>query len=474
MTVETPLSLSCPIISELLDEEQVMLNQMWNQWSRVAAKNYLIDEYYNQHRFFRSLGISVPPEMRLTRAALDWPAKAVQALARKHQLESITLNGQPDPYEVGQVLAENRFEIELPQAITACYKHAVSFLTVTAGNGRNEPDVIVQARDAHWATGLWDNRRRCLKAALCITDVDRSGFPNSLLMFFEDAIIRASQDSYGKKWVCERQANLTRRILVEPLVYDPQLGRPFGHSRISRTVRYLTDLAARTLVRAEVSSEFFSSPQRYALGVDEDTFEGENRWSAVTGRLLALTMNEDGQVPQVGTFPQISMEPHLAMYRQLAQNFCAATNLPQSSVGVFADNPASAEAMQAAEYALSDEAEYQWRVFAPAIRRTVENIVMVRDGLSEPPSGAWKLQTNWVPPRYVSPQAAADSIVKIVQALPQVADTNVALRRAGFTQSEIDEIQGGVRAREANDYLDRLVSLGASASSGSESVSGEE
>lgn len=448
--------ISYPRLVGVSEDEGRVVCRLWEQWSRVQAKNALIDEYYDQHRFFRSLGISVPPEMRYTRAALDWPSKAVQTLARKHVFEGFSLDGKPDPFDVGELLTVNQFDLELPQAITACYKHAVAFLTVTAG-GEGDPAVVVQARDAKWATGLWDQRRRCLSAALTITETDKDGVPVGFNVYLPDVVLRAAK--MGGFWETERIANPTGRVLVEPLVYDPQLGRPFGHSRISRTVRYLTDVAARTLVRAEVSSEFFSAPQRYALGVDLDAFKGQNRWSAVTGRLLALTSNEDGVVPQVGTFPQISMEPHLAMYRQLAQNFCAATNLPQSSVGVFADNPASAEAMQAAEYALSDEAEYQWRVFSPALRRTLENVVMVRDGLAAPPGEAWRAAVNWKPARYVSPQAAADSLVKIVQALPQVADTNVALRRAGFTQAEIDEIEAKMRLDQANSFLDRLNGL---------------
>ena len=153
------------------------------------------------------------------------------------------------------------------------------------------------------------------------------------------------------------------------------------------------------------------------------------------------------------------MEPHLSMYRQLAQNLCSATNMPTSSVGIFADNPASAEAMQAAEYALSDEAEYQWRVFTPALRRIIEDVVMVRDHSVTAPEESWKLAVNWTPARYVSPQASSDFIVKIAQAMPDVATTTVGMRRAGFTQQEIDQMQAETRRAGAASILDRLDKL---------------
>nr|DAG42492.1 MAG TPA: PORTAL PROTEIN [Caudoviricetes sp.] len=63
---------------------------------------------------------------------------------------------------------------------------------------------------------------------------------------------------------------------------------------------------------------------------------------------------------------------------------------------------------------------------------------------------------NWTPARYVSPQASSDFIVKTVQALPRIADTTVALRRAGFTKAEIDEINAETRKVGALDLLKAL------------------
>lgn len=63
---------------------------------------------------------------------------------------------------------------------------------------------------------------------------------------------------------------------------------------------------------------------------------------------------------------------------------------------------------------------------------------------------------NWTPARYVSPQASSDFIVKTVQALPKIADTTVALRRAGFTKAEIDEINSETRKTSAVDLIQAL------------------
>lgn len=443
------------LVPGLTGDEQRAITRMCRQWAKHEPKNQLIDVYYDGHRAFQDLGISVPPSMRSTRAALDWPAKAVKALARKHVFEGYSLKGSTDPLEVGEVLARNGFDAELMQAINAAYRHGVSFLTVSASEDPGGVPVV-EARDARWMTALWDRRRRCLSAALAVTDVDDQFVPSAMTMWTRDDVIVCERDSRGA-WVTDRITHGLGRVLVEPLVHDPQIHRPFGHSRISREVRYLTDAAVRTLVRTETSAEFFSSPQRYVLGADEQAFEGYSRWTAIQGRILALEANENGDIPSVGQFPQMSMEPHLSMYRQLAQNFCAATGLPQSSVGLFADNPQSAEAMLAAEAGLAAEADLQWRIFQRPLLRVVEDIVMLRDRLTAPPPEAWRMSVKWTPTTQASTAAQADYISKVVAALPQVADTTVALRLAGLTTEQIDEIRAERQRAAAGSVLDRLL-----------------
>ena len=153
----------------------------------------------------------------------------------------------------------------------------------------------------------------------------------------------------------------------------------------------------------------------------------------------------------------MTMSPHLEMYRQLAQNLCAATNLPQSAIGVFAENPTSAEAMQAAEAALADEAEYQWRIFTAPLRRTLQNIIMVRDKLDEPPQESWKTSVKWTPARYSSPSSAADFAVKMVSAFPSLQESQTLMRRAGLTEDDLADINAEIRKKNAVSLLDRAL-----------------
>ena len=80
-----------PALPGLTDAEKSQLRLMQDRITAKQAKNELLDVYYEGHRAFQDLGISIPPQMQRTRAALGWPQKAVQALARKHVFEGYTV-----------------------------------------------------------------------------------------------------------------------------------------------------------------------------------------------------------------------------------------------------------------------------------------------------------------------------------------------------------------------------------------------
>lgn len=138
-------------ISGLPDEDHATFLQLWQKWQQHSNKNKLLSIYYDGHRAFQDLGISIPPQMTRTKAALGWPQKVVTMLARRHVFEGYSLNGAPDAFEANEILSANNYDLDLAQAITSAYKHSFSLLTVTRGDETiGEPPVVVQARDAEW------------------------------------------------------------------------------------------------------------------------------------------------------------------------------------------------------------------------------------------------------------------------------------------------------------------------------------
>lgn len=448
-------------IPQLSPNDQDTFSTLLNQWTQKLGRNKIRSMYYDTKNPLKDLGISIPPQLKQIETALGWPAKGVNALARRCNFDGFVVPGDDaDPFSLDAVLNQNQWDILIPQGITSSLIHATSFLATTRGDVQSgEPDVVQSVRSALHGTGVWDSRRRGFSSFLSIVDSDDAGNPTEFIMYLPDRVL--TMVKLPTRWRVFEQANPLNRVPVEPLVYQPELQRPLGHSRISRTVMSLTDQAIRAMLRAEVSAEFYSAPQRYLLGADESAFQDASgatvsKWQAIMGRFLAIGADDEGNLPQVGQFPQMSMEPHLAHLRQIAQNFAAEQNLPVSSLGIVQDNPASAEAIFAAKEELVVEAEGANRVFGSALVRSAQNAILLRDGLAEPTAEMFKLKAKFRDPATPSKSSAADAVVKQVGVLPWLADSDVTLEQLGYDDTTIDRLRDDRRRANVSSLVTRI------------------
>src|SRR5690625_3897808 len=124
--------------------------------------------------------------------------------------------------------------VELPQAQKSSAIHACSFLTVTRGDvASGEPEVLVMARAADASAAVWDRRRRAVAGFLSVVDVDEQGVPSVLVMYTRGAVLTLWKTPAGR-WRVDRREHPLGRVTVAPLAFQPELNRPFGHSRITR------------------------------------------------------------------------------------------------------------------------------------------------------------------------------------------------------------------------------------------------
>ncbi len=124
----------------------------------------------------------------------------------------------------------------------------------------------------------------------------------------------------------------------------------------------LTEGAVRTVKRSEISGEFYSFPQLYALGTDPDQ-EPMDKCKATLSTLLEITKDDDGDKPTVGQFSQQSMQPYMDQIRTFAALFAGETGLTMDDHGFVSDNPSSAEAIKASHESLRVLAEKAQRTF---------------------------------------------------------------------------------------------------------------
>lgn len=450
----------------LTEDDAALMARLVKQWQAKRARNALRRQYRDMQVNVAFLGASVPPYMRdQLDIVCGWPDKAVTSLASRCMWDGVTSpSGEEDPLGAMSLLHANRFDLLVPELVDATLTYCCSFVVALPGDpAAGDPDVVVTGADALWATGLWDVRRRGLEAGLLVDSADDNGKPTSMLLLTSEHVTRLALGDRG--WVAvARMDHSLGRVPMEPLPYRPALGRPFGRSRISREVMSITDRVVRAGFRTEVSSDLYAAPALLLLGADETMFQnaqGEKvpLWSWYMGRLKSLPKDEDGDKPSLQVIPQQSMEPFLAMKRALAAEFASATSLPISALGIVQDNPSSAEAIYAAKEDLVIEAQNTTRSIGYGLNRIVQDAICLRDGIpvSEMDDEVRNLATRWRNPAMPSVVSQSDAVVKQISAIPELAQTDVALEELGYSAEQIVRIRSQIRRAQAGGVLDRLL-----------------
>ncbi|MFP3156328.1 phage portal protein [Lachnospiraceae bacterium ZAX-1] len=444
-------------VKGLTPDENQILNNLISLWSEKLARNEIRDRYYEGKHHVYNIGISTPPQLRGFEMVTGWPAKAVDMLAARSQFDGFVYKGiSDDPLK--DVIRQNDLKSIYHQSTISELINSCVFFTVSKGT-HGEPPIVINQYMATDAAATWNRRKKRIENGIVVTDMDGiTNQPKGLILYTDRDTIELV---YDREWKAERHPNRYGRPLIEPMVYKPSLKRPFGNSRISRAVMTIADNAARTALRTEISSEFYTSPQRYLLGADRELFDGGSRWDAYIGNIFAVSKPEDGgDMPVYGQLPQLTMAPHIDYMRSLAAQFAGETCIPISSLGVIHDNPASAEAMHAAEQDLIIEAENLNMVNGNSLK----NIGLLALAMMENVGNIELLPEEYktITPKFRSPArpstvSQSDAIVKQVSAIPYLAETTVALEELGYNAEQITRIQAEKNKATATSVLNELM-----------------
>lgn len=450
------------IIDGLYDDEQATLTELWKVWTQKLKRNLTRKVYYDHKQVLQDLGIAIPPHLTDIGLVLGWPSKAVDMLARRIKLERfITAGTDDDPLGVHELWRSNDMSIEFPQTVTSSLLYSCAFMMATPG-GEGEPDVLITSQSALYGSGLWDHRLRRLRAALSLNRFNELNQVEDFVFFMPGKTVRCRKTG-DNTWDIERYPHSLDRLPVEVLPYMPDLDRPFGRSRINRSVMAQTDSAIRTMYRMEISAEFYSSPQRWIMGADESMFVDEHgnpksQWEAILGRVWAAGRDELGEAPTVGEFRPASQQPHLEQMRTLASQFAAETSLPLRALGIVQDNPSSAEAMEFEERELIELAEFvMGSCFGPRLVRLMQTALQIRDGWDDMPEPATKLGVVWSNPANPPESALSDALVKLTTALPWLSQSRLALEMLNWDNAKIERGMADMRKAGVNAVIDQLL-----------------
>ena len=319
-----------------------------------------------------------------------------------------------------------------------------SFGTLTS---REDGRAQANYHSAETASGLWDNDKQRISAGLAIIDgkksnVDDTYKPSIVNVYMDDVTWVIVRDD--RTWTATPVPHDMGRPMMEPMMYRADVTKPFGRSRITRAVMTLTDNYLREMERIEVSAEFYTNPQRWASGLSDDQLQAliNDKWSLVTGSIMGFTDNPNtGQAPTLGQFAQMSMGPHIDYINSLANQFSGVTSIPVSDLGVVQSTYVSAEAVQTASANLCIEAESLNRSNQAALdNMAAMALVIETDGLTFDEASDMDFTAHFADPRKPSLVAQADAVLKGIQAVPKLAESDYALEQLGITQADIMRI----------------------------------
>lgn len=438
-----------------------LLGQLIQVFEAKRSRNMVRSVYYDGKAALKDFGISLPPKMRGIEAALGWVGKGVHALTDRSQFEGfVSAEDSEDPFGLGAILWDNRFRVEFPAATVSSAVHGCSFLTVSQGDVQSgEPAVLVLPRAADSSAAIWDSRRRALRGFLSVVDMDGPQV-TKMVMYTPEKVVSLTRGE--RSWRADVRRNPLGMVSVAPLVHKFELGRPLGHSRITRAAMGYADSALRTIVRAEVSAEFYSAPEYYLFGTDVSEFIGNDKWTAIMGRIKAMDTEPGDEKPDLHRFTGASPQPHTDQLRMWANLFADDQDLDVK----FADssNPSSADAIFAAKESLittTKDANASWGFGAV---QAMHLAVMLRDGLSSVPVELRSLSAQFTPPEIVSPSARADAFSKLATAMPGFGESEVGMEFAGLSREQVIRFQADRKRAQAGDRLSQLVAAARSVS----------
>lgn len=371
----------------LLQEDADRLWRLIQLWSAKLPRNRLRRLYYEQKVLPKNIGIALSDDMvkKLT-PSCGWAAKAVDMLADRSIFEGFVFEDGTEDDTLNRIVEDNKLAQKYITNVHSELAHSVVFWTLSRGKvGRS--NVRIKSHTAETAAAVWSGAEERIAYGFAIIDTAPQ-YPTNLAevpvvvnLYTDTATIVLTRYSpTSENWRAEYQKHPMGRPLMEPMAYSPSSMRPFGKSRITRSVMSIIDCKLRADMRAEIASETISQPQKYLLGATDEAFEVDD-WAAFFGNMFIVGKDEDGEVPTFGQLSQGSMQPMVDYVRSLAAQFAGETCIPISSLGIIHDNPASAEAIAAAERDMVQLAEHLNDTNGDAMRNVALMAMAMANGL---------------------------------------------------------------------------------------------
>lgn len=378
---------------------------------------------------------------RFGRMAANIPRLTVTALAERLRITGFTVAGRPDA-AVWADWTRN----DLDQLAGVAHREALTLgesYAIAWADRRGNPLVTIES--AAQVAVLRDPATRAVIAAVKKWETPTS---TEATLFESDQITRLSSKAVGATTgfqIVDTLANPFGIVPVVPLRNSDRLLGPAA-SELDDLIP-LVDALNKTLADMLVSSEYVGRPRRWATGielVEEDVLDaqGNPTTRAVNpfpeGNRMMIGENPDSKFGQLDA---ADLNGYEAAVRVIVSQIMAVSALPSHYVGVLANQPASADALRAAEASLTARAEARQQSFGPAWELVAKLMIATRTG-ADPL--ALDVRVEWADASTRSIAQEADAVTKLFAA--GLLPASYALKRLGYTEDEVDAIRTARRA----------------------------
>ena len=449
-------------VRELTGEEAAKFQAMLAKIQRHASRNRLRSALEGAKKRLDDVGFSIPENALSWQVPVGWGEKTITVPASRIRPEGFTTSLVSNPFGDLQELAETHFHQALERRWSrSSMLHGVSFAFVVPSAVAGDPPIRF-VKSAIEATAITDPRTDEVLAALELlsrtnANLYMPGYTVEVALL-DGAWVAVSANHIGVKGL----------VPCTPQAWARTTERPFGRSRITRPLMGFMDQAVRTMLRQETNAEFYSAPQRALMGADEIHFTGPDGQKispleALIGGIWALpdVYDEDEQRnirPELKQLQQATMQPHVDMLRSIASMVASETTIPINYLGVVHDQPASAEAILAAESDMVAMLEAELPEIGAARTDFAGKVWAMETGEHTPAmrKDLRSLKARFRDPGTPTLAARADAGGKYVTAFPE-GDPEVAMEVYGLRPDQIARNLAHSKRASAASAIDALI-----------------
>lgn len=403
---------------EEIPDLAIARDEMISEFDDSTQKLKSNTNYYEAERRPEAIGVTVPVQMQSLLAHVGYPRLYVDSIAERQAVEGFRLGDADEADEdLWNWWQANDLDIVAPLGYTDAYVHGRSYITISRpdpqldlGWDPNTPIIRVEPPTRMYAT-IDPRIGRVSRAIRVAYDEEGNEVQAATLYTLNDITGWYKAEGEWVEWFSNPHG--LGVVPVVPLPNRNRLSDLYGTSEITPELRSMTDAAARILMLMQATAELMGVPQRLIfgikpeeIGVDPDT--GQTLFDAYLARILAFE-DPEGKIQQ---FSAAELANFTTALDQIAKQVAAYTGLPPQYLSTAADNPASAEAIRAAESRLIKKVERKNLIFGGSWEEAMRIAYRMMKGGDVPPD-MLRMETIWRDPSTPTYAAKADAATKL-------------------------------------------------------------